>query len=163
LGVIRNHTRLVKEKIKRNRFIAIIKALTTTFQIEGYPLTVDCDKTKEFYLTQEKITDDCQCKDCRFYAENFTKEPLEIFSILSSMGVDLQKNLNSEPTGVWLIRDENDNFIHCDQVYQVVGHFPSEDKSQLKYEKEQDGYKISAAFLPAGSDTIDIELKIDKI
>ena len=124
---------------------------------------MDCDKTKEFYLTQEKIIDDCQCTDCQFYAESFTKEPLEIFSILSTMGVDLQKNLNSEPSGVWCIRDENDNFIHCDQVYQVVGLFPNGDKSQLKYEKEQGGYKVSAVFLPAGVDAIDIELKVDMI
>lgn len=83
--------------------------------------------------------------------------------MLSSMGVDLQKNLNSEPTGVWCVRDENDNFVHCYQVYQIVGLFSVGDKTQLKYEKEEGGYKVSAAFLPAGSDKIDIELRIDKV
>lgn len=124
---------------------------------------VDCDKTREFYLTQEKIIDDCQCENCKIYAEYFTKEPLEIFSMLSSMGVDLQKNLNSEPTGVWCIRDEDYTFRHCVQVYQVVGHFSSGNNAELKYEKEEGSYKITAFFTGVGDETIDIDLMIDRV
>ncbi|RPD43431.1 hypothetical protein [Paracnuella aquatica] len=137
--------------------------MTITFQIEGQPLVVDCHKTREFYLTQEKIIDDCQCENCQFYAEYFTKEPLEIFSMLSSMGVDLQKNINSEPTGVWCIRDENHNFRHCGQVYQIVGHFPNGSTTEIKYEKVEGNYKITVFFTGAGNDAIDIDLIIDRV
>jgi hypothetical protein len=136
--------------------------LIATLEIEDCRLFVDKDKTQQFYLTQENIIDDCKCDDCKFYSEVFTKEPLEIFSTLSSLGVNLQKNLNKEPTGVWCIRDENDNFLHCDQVYQVLGYFSNCGKSQVRYEKQENGYKVSALFLEADTDTIDIRLSIDK-
>jgi len=79
------------------------------------------------------------------------------------MGVDLGKNLASEPTGVWCIRDNKDFFIHCQQVYQVVGHFSATDMSETKYEKRENGYKIASTFLRAGADKVDIVLQIDKL
>ncbi len=136
--------------------------MTVTIEIEGFLLLIDRDKTQQFYLTQENIVDDCQCTDCKFYSETFTKEPIKIFSILSSFGVDLQKNVSSEPTGVWCIRDENDMFLHCGQVYQVVGQFEKGDKSQVKYETQENGYNVNAVFIKGESNTIDIELNIDK-
>lgn len=92
-----------------------------TFKINNEELQVDTVKTKEFYQTQNKIIDNCTCDDCNFYATNFIKEKLEIFSILQLMGVDLEKNLITEPTGVWCIRDDQGKFLHCQQVYQTVG------------------------------------------
>ncbi len=137
--------------------------MTITFEIEDCLILVESDKTKQFYLTQEKITDDCQCNNCKFYVEDFTKEALEIFSILSSMGVDLEKNLNSEPTGVWCIRDENVSFLHCNQIYQAVGQFLNNDNKKLRYEKEEKGYITSALIVQFNSDTIKIQLTIDKV
>ena len=37
------------------------------------------------------------------------------------MGIDLGKNLTDEPTGVWCVRNESGDFLHCEQVYQAVG------------------------------------------
>jgi hypothetical protein len=136
--------------------------LTTRLEIENCQLLVDTDKTHEFYQTQNKIVDDCQCADCKFYSETFLKEPLEIFSILSSFGVDLQKNLSKEPTGVWCVRDKNDTFLHCDQLYQIVGRFSNCDKFQARYEKLENGYKVNAFFVMSGTDDIEITLNIDK-
>jgi hypothetical protein len=128
--------------------------------LQDLSLSIDSDKTKLFYLTQNRIIDSCQCVDCQFFSEIFIKEPLEIFSFLSSIGVDLQKNLESEPTGVWCVRDENSNFIHCDQVYQAVGHLS---KSEVRYENEENGYKIKAHFVQTNNNSIEIELRIDKV
>ena len=136
---------------------------TTTFLINDGTLLVDIDETKAFYLTQDKITNDCMCEDCLFYATVFTRKPLEIFKMLSSMGIDLEKNLQSEPTGVWCIRDEQSNFLHCQQVYQTVGQITSADTSQLKYEQIENGYKVNALFLNAGDSKVDIVLSIDKV
>ena len=136
--------------------------MTVTIEIEGCSLLVYGDKTQQSYLTQENIVDDCQCSDCKFYSETFTKEPLEIFSILSSFGVDLQKNLSSEPTGVWCVRDENDIFLYCRQVYHVVRQFSKCDKSRVKYEKQENDYNVNAVFFIGEGNIIDIELNIYK-
>ena len=137
--------------------------MITNFNIGDCLLWVDIEKTHQFYLTQVKIKDNCQCDDCKFYSEIFIKEPLEIFLILSSLGVDLQRNLTSEPTGIWCIKDEKNNFLHCNQVYQVVGNFLQCERSQLKYEKQENNYKVVAIFLNSNSKTIDIDLHIDKV
>lgn len=79
------------------------------------------------------------------------------------MGIDLQRNLNSEPTGVWCIRDEEGNLLFCSQVYQVVGVFSNGEKAEVKYEKVEHGCEVSAVFLPAGSNTIDVQLEIGKL
>lgn len=137
--------------------------MTQTFKINNEDLHVDPAKTREFYLTQNKIIDDCKCDDCSFYTTNFIKENLEIFYILRSMGVDLEKNLTSEPTGVWCIRNDNGNILHCQQVYQTVGQILTNDVSKVNYEKTENGFKVAATFLKTDSDKVDIELLIDKI
>ena len=133
------------------------------FEIEGCPLVLDPERTREFYLTQNKITENCSCDDCQFYTESFTQEPFEIFSLLSSMGVDLQKNLKSDPAGAWCIRDDNENVIHCDQLYTVVGHFSDKYKTFANYEKVEGNFKISAQFKESADDTILVVLSIDRV
>ena len=136
--------------------------MTQTFKINNKSIQIDTSKTIEFYLSQKKILDNCKCDDCNFYATTFIKENLEIFKILRSMGVDLEKNLSSEPTGVWCIRDDG-KFLHCEQVYQTEGKFSNCDTSEVKYENIENGFKVSATFLKAGDDKVGIELIVDKV
>jgi hypothetical protein len=92
-----------------------------------------------------------------------TKQPFEIFKALSDMGVDLEKNLSSEPTGVWCIRDDNGELIHFFQVYQIFGSIDSLDKAEIKYLKIDRGYKVDAKFIESSANTVDIELKFDRL
>ena len=126
-------------------------------------LDVDTAKTMEFYKSQNKIVDDCTCDDCNFYATIFIKEKLEIFSLLQSMGVDLEKNLISEPTGVWCIRDDNGNLLHCQQIFQVVGQLSIKNSSKLRFENTEFGFGVATTFAQADGDKIDIEVLIDKL
>ncbi len=137
--------------------------MTTTFDIDNHQIQVDIEKTKEFYVTQQQIVDDCKCEECNFYATKFITEKLEIFNILNSMGVDLSKNLSTEPTGVWCIRDDNENFIHCQQVYQIIGKFVSESVSNLNYENIEKEFKVSATFSKVDNNRVDIAIFVDKL
>ena len=125
-------------------------------------MQVDVSKTQQFYLTQDKITEDCTCDDCRFYATEFIKQTLEIFELISTMGVDLAKNLESEPTGVWCIRDNDGIFIYSQQVYQTFGVILPINTSEIKYEKTEKGFNINALFIQIKDETIYIVLTIDK-
>lgn len=125
-------------------------------------MQVDTIKTQEFYLTQNKIIDDCSCADCRFYATTIIKENFEIFRILKSAGVDLKKNLSTEPTGVWCIRDDDGSLLCCQQVYQTFGKLLNNVISKFKYEMTENGFNVTAIFLPTDSGKIDIDLTIVK-
>ena len=136
--------------------------MTKDFEINGTTLQVDKETTKNFYLTEDKITDSCGCDDCAFYANILIKQPFEIFQMLKEMGVDLEKNLSSEPTGVWCIRDDNGQIIHFDQVYRVFGTIVSEDRGEISYLRMENKYKIKAKFSQYEADCVDIELKFDR-
>jgi len=131
------------------------------FNVNGATLKVDKDSTERFYLTQDKITDNCGCSDCSFYTDTFTKQPFEIFKTLKDMGVDLEKNLSSEPTGVWCVRDENGQLIYGFQVYQVFASIDNLNKQEINYVKLESRYKVDAKFKESNSERVDIELRFE--
>lgn len=76
---------------------------TTGFQIGQCIIRVDVERTRYLYSEQNSIHEDCSCEHCLHYFVNVIKKPVRIFEILSKMGVDLGKNENAEPDGVWHI------------------------------------------------------------
>ena len=118
-------------------------------------------KTSEAYSQEINIIEDCSCEDCHYFANVITKLELEIFQILKNAGVNLEKNLNSEPTGVWCIRDDDNEFVFFQQAYLIKGSI-LENKS-FRYEKEELGLKITAEFLNENANDIIIDLQVAKI
>ena len=137
--------------------------MTRDFEIDGITLQVDEEKTENFYLIEKKIIYNCGCDDCSFYANIWIKEPFEIFPMLEEIGVDLRKDLSSEPTGVWCIRDDNGQLIYFEQVYRVFGKIISEDRKEFSYLRVENKYKIKAKFIQGKSDCVDIELTFDSV
>ncbi|MEY5048584.1 MAG: hypothetical protein RLZZ175_1943 [Bacteroidota bacterium] len=135
--------------------------MVNEINIENETLIFDTEMTKKFYLSQEKTKDGCQCLECKYYVDFFTKQPFEIFLLLQKMGVDLEKNLESEPTGVWCVRDDNGKLLHCDQAYQIFGNINSEEKSEIKYSKIENNYKIDAYFKQINVDNLHVSLDIN--
>lgn len=70
------------------------------FQIGQCRLHINIKRTKEFYALQPKITENCICGDCKYYAENVISKPNKLFSLLVNMGVDLSRQPNINPDGV---------------------------------------------------------------
>jgi hypothetical protein len=135
--------------------------LTEPFKIGNALLEIDTSATEGFYLEQDKIVDDCACDDCRFFATEFVVKDLEIFKTLQSMGVDLEKNLQTE-AGVWCVRSDNGSFLHCEQVYRAFGRLIQNDTTAVKYEMIQNGYKVNLTFIQVDNDKIDIVFLVDK-
>lgn len=132
------------------------------FNINSEYLQIDVAKTKEFYLTQNKILEGCSCNDCYFYTTTLIKSNLEIFRILNDMGIDLSKNLSSEPTGAWCIRDEKEGFLSSQQTYQAVGQFLNNNNLKVVYEKVESNLNVFACFLKTDSDKINVDLIISR-
>ncbi len=120
----------------------------------------DKGKTSDAYLNEINIKNDCPCGDCHFFVDVVLKIDLEIFRFLKNVGTDLKKNLKTEPTGVWCIRDDDNEFICFQQVYLIKGSLSK--NSSHHYEKEELGLKINAEFINE-DDNIIVDLIVDKI
>ena len=129
-----------------------------SISINNNIIEYDKKKTSVAYLDEIKIKE-CPCSDCHFFVNVITKLYLEIFQILIKAGTDLEKNLKNEPTGVWCIRDDNDEFVFFQQTYLIKGTILQE-KSFL-YTKEEFGFKIEADFINYKKNII-IDLRVIK-
>lgn len=136
--------------------------MRTSFEIGNISIMVDVEKTRAFYTEQKTIIQGCQYADCQYYANSFINEPIEIFSLLRSFGIDLTKNLNADPGGVWCIHDDSGGLLHCNQVCMIVGSFEEHTDSEAVYRKEENGYATMAFFSQHEEDFIQIELQIDR-
>ncbi|MFD2178564.1 hypothetical protein [Veronia pacifica] len=97
-----------------------------TIRFKEFGILVDSERTREFYKHQNNILEDCSCSDCDYFYNTFSKLPFSVYKFLSLSGVDLQKNLASEPTGVQCAV-ENNNLIFCDQDCLFFGKLPKEE------------------------------------
>ena len=131
-----------------------------TFEIQDFRMNIDIGKTRNLYSQEVKIIDNCSCEDCHFYATVFINNNLEIFRILTSVGVDLEKNVKSQP-GVWFVQDEKGNFCYCEQECRLHGSIISKGVSQFKYSRKEQGLEIAAVFAQNGIENIDIYLTIE--
>jgi hypothetical protein len=125
------------------------------FEIHGKNLKVDVDATRHYYRSQTRIVDDCRCDDCRFYTDTFINQDFDILRLLQEMGVALDKNIGSEPTGVWCVRSDDGKVVFVEQVYRVVGSVI--DHSEVCYSTTENAYQIKSIFSPTGP-YIDIAL-----
>ncbi|WP_338768199.1 hypothetical protein WAF17_07320 [Bernardetia sp. ABR2-2B] len=137
--------------------------MNTKFTIEKNQIEVDVKATREFYLTQNKIPKDCKCEDCEYFYNEFTNLSSKTLEQLKSFGVDLGKNLTSEPTGVWCVRDDRGEVIHIFQVYQISGKLLETNEKEFEYSNIENGLKMNIKFLQSSLDKIDIELTVDEI
>ncbi|SFT40105.1 hypothetical protein SAMN05216474_0354 [Lishizhenia tianjinensis] len=133
-----------------------------TFKIGDHQIEVDIDATREFYTRQNKIIDDCECQDCFYFHNDFINQPLNIFKILISFGIDIKKNLNSEPTGLWCIRNKNGQVSHLVQRFQLIGKLIQNKENYFILSSHDNGFKVSTSFSQSANNKIDIELIIDE-
>jgi hypothetical protein len=124
-------------------------------------IAYDNKKTSDAYLKEISIIENCPCDDCYYFANVITKLELEIFQILKNSGVNLEKNLGSEPTGVWCIRNENDKFEFFQQAYLIKGRIL--ENNYFQYRKEELGLKITAEFQNENTNDVVIDLQVAKI
>lgn len=137
--------------------------MNSALKIEDGKIEIDVDATRNFYLTQNETIKDCDCDECAFYYNDFIHQPFQFLEELKCLGIDLGKNLTSEPSGVWCVRDDDKKVVHIAQVYQAKGRFLNQDETQFKSEKAENGLNVKLNFLQSKPDTIDIEVQINDI
>lgn len=133
------------------------------FKICDQTIEVDVQETINFYNTQKYTLEGCQCSDCAYFVNTFIHKPFEIFKIIKTMGVDLQKCIDKDE-GVWCVRD-NEKVIHVDHLYYSIGHFSDENLNQVIYHKIEENYGIQAVFFnsPHRANTLGIQIEMNII
>ena len=97
--------------------------MTVGFQIGQCRIYVDTDRTKKFYDTLPRISENCNCGNCVYFENEVTKKDIRLFGILKKMGVELTRQPNINPDGVSSVGPTakyNRTYIG---YYQVFGKF----------------------------------------
>ena len=142
-----------------------------TFQIYRCRITVDIEKTTAFYADQNLITIDCACDNCRHFAEDVINKNVRVFQILSKMGVNLAKNENNQPDGLWHTGSRNkfkNSYIHYYKIFGTIGKTTlstlKTDENGLKtveyFDNETDSY-TNYIFRQTKEDEIECQINIE--
>lgn len=115
------------------------------YTLHSNRILYDKAATVRFYKSQDPIVEDCNCEGCWLYVENVVHLDFEIFRVLKDLGVDLLKNLRSEPDGVFVTLGDKGEMVHCTQTYQIVGRLAIGPKFEV-YTNVEHGYRIEAEF-----------------
>lgn len=70
------------------------------FQIGQCRITVDLDRTRDFYSELPRISENCKCQDCEHFENVVTNMNIHLFEMLKRMGVNLKRQPNINPDGV---------------------------------------------------------------
>ena len=73
---------------------------TVNFQIGQCLMTVEVDRTKNFYRELPLISENCNCIDCEHFETVVTEMNFRLFEMLNQMGVNLRRQPNINPDGV---------------------------------------------------------------
>ncbi|WP_207531819.1 hypothetical protein [Desertivirga arenae] len=76
------------------------------FQIEEMILEVDFDATAKYYAEQPQIKENCSCGDCKYFQDELIRQPIKLFELLKQMGVDLSRQPDINPDGIFCINDD---------------------------------------------------------
>ena len=90
------------------------------FQLGTYGVIVDLAKTKAFYSTLPQISANCSCGNCVYFEKVVIKQPLRLFDLLKDMQVDLSRQPDINPDGVYAITIQP-NKINYHGYYLVCG------------------------------------------
>ena len=107
--------------------------MTVDFQIGQCRIYVDTDRTKEFYETLPRISENCNCGDCVYFENEVIKKDIPLFRILKKMCVDLTRQPNINPDGVCSVGLRQLNII----VHTLVTIRCSENSVRLRKKLKQ--------------------------
>lgn len=101
------------------------------FELEKYTLDIDVDRTRDFYIHADKITDGCNCQGCRNYEKWAASLSAEPKYILERMGVRLEKT-----TEVYVNCPNDDGSLFYGGFCHLCGKIVQGPKNMRTFEKD---------------------------
>jgi hypothetical protein len=125
--------------------------MLVNFQIGQCRITVDTDRTKKFYESLSRISENCECGDCAYFESEIIKKEIRLFKILQQMGVDLSRQPDIVPDGV-ISYGDNESFKNVYSGYYYV--YGQVGKTQWKRQTmTMNGQIVSVDFSEAENDS----------
>lgn len=100
------------------------------------------DTTVNYYKDQLTAKENCQCKECVYFQDVFIKKELKLFVFLTELGIDLRKDEDIDPEGLWMILDDNNEFSHCLTAHAVLGNFSELKEQGRSFQFVEESVKI---------------------
>ena len=92
-----------------------------TFQVGQCRLHIHLARTKAFYASQPKITENCSCNNCKYFEDEIIYSDNNLFIVLRKMGADLSRQPNVNPDGVCCVGETKPGKIGYMGNYFVYG------------------------------------------
>jgi len=92
-----------------------------TFQIGQCRLHIHIKRTKDFYATLPKITQNCSCGYCKYFETEVINQPHKLFDILEQMEVDLSRQPDINPDGISCVGETKKDRLGYMGNYFVYG------------------------------------------
>ena len=103
-----------------------------SFQIGQCRLIADIKRTKDFYSTLPTISTNCSCGNCKYYETEVLQHTNRLFTILSEMGVDLNRQPNINPDGISCVGETKPGKMGYMGYYFVFGRIGKTQKKHIK-------------------------------
>jgi hypothetical protein len=133
-----------------------------TFQIGQCRLHVHTKRTKEFYATQPKITENCSCGFCKFFEMEVINQPNRLFEILKKMEVDLSRQPNKNPDGVCCVGDTKKDKLGYMGNYFVFGEIGKTSKKTAQINNDNEVSEVTFNDTEFGDNTLVTIKQVDK-
>ncbi len=133
-----------------------------TFQIGQCRLHVHLKKTKEFYATQPKITENCSCGYCKYFETVVIHQPNRLFEILKKMEVDLGRQPNINPDGICCVGDTKPNKLGYMGNYFVFGEIGKTSKKTAQVNDDSSVKEVTFNNTEFGDNTQVTIKQVDK-
>ena len=108
------------------------------FNLNGFIIGVDVDRTRRFYSKLDEITSSCSCDNCRNYllaTEDFPREVLEFFN---KLGVDVRK----APEVYKIFGCPEENCVYYNGFYHICGELIKDRRKENIHDFTDEGATI---------------------
>jgi hypothetical protein len=129
---------------------------TRKFSLADITINADPNETRDHYTALPLVATQCDCVDCKAYAELVANMDCTLFDWLKEIGVNLAKNVVSDPAGA-NATEHNGKIIWCTQLFEVIGTLVSGET----YSEENGDHNISAYFQQKKPNVIWVDVKIE--
>ena len=133
---------------------------TCTFQIGQCRITVDLQRTKQFYSSLPRITDNCKCGYCQHYEKDIISKSNPFFDVLKRMNVDLSRQPNINPDGISCVGETKPGKLEYLGYYFVYGHLGKTSKKNSLKDMEGNLEKVEFNNREFGAD---MQVTIQKV
>ncbi len=123
----------------------------------------DRESTENYYRDQLTAKENCSCVGCIYFEDVFLKNKLQLYTVLEGFGIDVRKEQDVDPEGLWMILDDDNKLCRCTIDYVVFGDFDEGTALDKVFEFFEDSLRINLEFNSLDKNAVMIRLKYQPI